>query len=105
MVLKSKMLDNLTKGLDKKIDAALTKTAIAIEGDAKSLCPVDKGILRASISHEVTDNTATVGTNVEYAPHVELGTYKMAAKPYLYPAYAKNKGKITKLLAAELRRL
>lgn len=27
-----------------------------------------------------------IGTNVEYAPHLELGTVKMNAKPYLRPA-------------------
>ena len=29
-----------------------------------------------------------VGTNVEYAPYIEFGTSKMAARPYLKPAIA-----------------
>lgn len=50
---------------------------------------VDTGRLRRSI--EGDDNgkdTAYVGTNVEYAPYVEYGTSRMAARPYLKNALA-----------------
>lgn len=54
---------------------------------AKRLCPVDTGRLRNSITHQqYDDHTEVVGTNVEYAPYVELGTSRMGAKPFLRPA-------------------
>ena len=54
---------------------------------AKRLCPVDTGNLRNSITHQqYDDHTEIIGTNVEYAPFVELGTVKMGARPYLRPA-------------------
>ena len=57
------------------------------ESYAKTLCPVDTGRLRNSITHQRYDeHTEVVGTNVEYAPFVELGTHRMAAKPFLRPA-------------------
>ena len=57
------------------------------ESYAKKLCPVDTGRLRASITHQqYDDHTEVVGTNVEYAPFVELGTHRMAARPFLRPA-------------------
>ena len=57
------------------------------ESYAKMLCPVKTGNLRDSITHEPEgENTEVIGTNVEYAPFVELGTVKMAARPYLRPA-------------------
>jgi HK97 gp10 family phage protein len=57
------------------------------EGYAKAICPVDTGRLRNSITHQQYDETTEViGTNVEYAPFVELGTHKMAERPYLRPA-------------------
>lgn len=54
---------------------------------AKKICPVDTGNLRNSITHQRYDeNTEVVGSNVEYAPYVELGTHKMKARPFLRPA-------------------
>ena len=54
---------------------------------AKRLCPVDTGRLRNSITHARLDkNTEVVGSNVDYAPYVELGTHKMAARAFLRPA-------------------
>jgi HK97 gp10 family phage protein len=51
---------------------------------------VRTGRLRSSISHQLTmedgEVTGYVGTNVEYAPFVELGTRRMRARPFLRPA-------------------
>ena len=47
---------------------ALTKSALLVEATAKKNCPVDTGYLRNSITHEIDGDTATIGTNVEYAP-------------------------------------
>lgn len=45
------------------------------------------GTLRNSITHQQLDeSTEIIGSNVDYAPFVELGTYKMAARPFLRPA-------------------
>lgn len=68
----------------------LETAALKVEGDAILLCPTDTGNLRNSISHEVEENTATIGTNVEYASHVELGTSKQGAQPFLRPALDQN---------------
>lgn len=68
--------------------AALETVGLLAEGYAKKKCPVDTGRLRNSITHTV-DSTALeafIGTNVEYAPHVELGTRHQDAQPFLRPA-------------------
>lgn len=44
---------------------------------------VRTGDLRKSISHAHDNEAAYVGTNIEYAPYVELGTSKMPARPFL----------------------
>ena len=57
------------------------------ETHAKKLCPVNTGRLRASITHQqYDDDTEVIGTNVSYAPYVELGTTRMHARAFLRPA-------------------
>lgn len=55
---------------------ALERCGEQAEGYAKDLCPVDTGQLRNSISHTVDEDEPAVyiGTNVSYAPYVELAT-------------------------------
>lgn len=73
------------------IEAALEAIGLTAEGYAKDECPVDTGRLRNSITHAVEGDAVYIGTNVEYAPYVELGTSRMKARPFLGPA-AENHG-------------
>ena len=72
--------------LQSKAQTALVACGLQAEGYAKMLCPVDTGRLRNSILSETDDTTAYIGTNVEYAAYVEMGTSKTKAQPYLQPA-------------------
>jgi len=84
--------DKIKKKLEKqkKLEEAVERIAYLIEGEAKKICPVDTGRLRASIHVGKIKNSAYyVGTNVHYAPYVEFGTRKMTAQPYLRPAAKK----------------
>ena len=121
-----KSLNDYEDGVDKKIKEALIKCARGVERDAKQNLTasnaVDTGRLRMSLYTDVqgiknneveigTDLSKVgpkkrkkgpgVGTGVEYAPYVEYGTYKMAARPFLRPAYNKNVNKLTQ----ELKRI
>ena len=56
----------------------MDKACLVVESQAKQNCPVDIGILRASITSE-TEVTASeivgrIGSNEEYAPYVHNGT-------------------------------
>ncbi len=95
--------DKVIKSMEDAISKALEASALVVEGAAKNLAPVDTGNLRNSITHEVEKKEARVGTNVEYAPFIELGTVKMAAQPYLNPALEQNKGNIKKIFADALK--
>lgn len=81
----------------------LARRAIAVESEAKlgwnqfppSGPPGQKpavrtGRLRASISWQLGSDDqglfAEIGSNVEYAAYVELGTGRMAARPFLRPS-------------------
>ena len=79
-------LNNVLANLEDTIDkikvcesVAIDRGCQMIENKAKELCPVDDGVLRASITHKVQESsvgtiTGTVGTGVEYAPYVHQGT-------------------------------
>lgn len=81
-------LDEVSVRMAKKLMRAVQAAGIECQATAKQLCPVDTGRLRASIQYAKTDDASCqVGTDVEYAEFVELGTYKMAAQPFLFPAF------------------
>lgn len=78
----------IANAIDRALVAALEKVGLVAEGYAKRACPVDTGRLRNSITHIVDEDgkCAIIGTNVEYAPYVELGTRHQKPQPYLKPA-------------------
>lgn len=99
-------VDN-TREAAKEIKAAiarsLEKIGLTAEGYAKLECPVDTGRLRNSITHQVEgENAVYIGTNVEYAPYVELGTVHQAAQPYLRPAAQEHSDTYRSILKSEL---
>ena len=60
-----------------------------IESEAHRRVPIDEGDLDRSIGRNVREDglQAAVGSDLEYAPFVELGTAHAPAQPWLYPAY------------------
>ena len=95
--------EEIAKAMDKALVAALEEVGLLAERFAKDNLSeprgghksgkdprpnVDTGRLRASITHQVSEEEKAVyvGTNVEYAPYVELGTSRMQGWPYLKPA-------------------
>jgi HK97 gp10 family phage protein len=106
-------LENTFKKINKstadEVEQALINSALMVERSAKIKAPVDTGRLRQSITHNDYDFGSEnphvkVGTNVEYAPSVEFGTSKMAAQPFLRPAYEENKQKILKEIAKAVKK-
>ena len=83
--------DEVLDELDSALEVALEEIGLTAEGFAKKKCPVDTGRLRNSISHASTEDTAYVGTNVEYAVYVEMGTVNTKPQPYLRPAITEHK--------------
>jgi len=81
------------------IRIALVRGALKVELAAKEMCPVDTGRLRGSITTDkryIQKFLVRIGTNVDYAIYVELGTKKMDARPYLLPAFFMFEGEIIK---------
>lgn len=96
--------EQVVDGIDSAIGAALEEIGLLAENYAAKKCPVDTGNLRGSIAHEVDagDNAVYIGTNVEYAPHVELGTSRQKAQPFLRPAASEHGAQYRKVLKKAL---
>lgn len=108
----------------------IDKGLFMIERDAKQLCPVDQGPLRASITKEIDKDKleGRAGTNKEYAPYVCFGTgihaeggkgrktpwvyetkrgwfftHGNVPQPYMRPAYEKNAKQIMAMFKASFK--
>lgn len=101
-----KLTDNseeVKSAMEKAIARGLEEIGLTAEAYAKLKCPVDTGRLRNSISHDVRDKEVYIGTNVEYAPYVEMGTSRTRAQPFLKPAATEHSDEYKKLIETELR--
>lgn len=119
--------------IEKKAIQALIKACMLVEGQAVALAPAKSGALRDNITYKVDEATLIgyVGTNVEYAIYMEFGTGEFAEKgdgrkggwvykapdgkwyftygnkpkPYLRPAFRRNKKRIRAILEDALREI
>lgn len=93
--------DEILEALGEQLGKAMIAIGMTAESNAKQEITkavydtpesksgyVRTGRLRNSITYGVdTEEPAVyIGSNVEYAPYVELGTSKMTARPFLKPA-------------------
>lgn len=95
--------EEVKSAMTSAIARALEKIGLVAEGYAKRLCPVDTGRLRNSITHTDDGEAEYIGTNVEYAPYVELGTSRTRAQPYLKPAVVNHSDEYKKIVEAEMQ--
>lgn len=93
-------IDKIKDAMREQLAVALEKIGMQAEAYAKlelekpkehsdgTVRPnVDTGRLVNSITHAVeNETTVAIGTNVEYAAYVEMGTQKSLPYPYLEPA-------------------
>ena len=100
--LDTTVLDNIMRDLDINTDEAVQSVAYDVEGDAKIKAPVDTGALKNSIHTEKQKSKLYwVADGVNYGVYQELGTYKMAAQPFMGPAVEVVAGR----LAEKFKRL
>ena len=106
----------------KVVNKSSFEIGLVVEGQAKLLAPRKTGLLAASIttqsktdgstpespalasdtiSKPVSDMEVLVGTPIEYGPHMEFGTVKTDAQPFLRPALALARGESLSIIEIE----
>lgn len=100
-------IKKLVETLPDKFAKGMQDACLLVEESAVDNVPVDTGYLKGTITNKVVKNGSNVEgyvfSTAEYAPYVELGTYKMDAKPFLYPALTQNQGAIRKIFSEVLK--
>ena len=102
-----KVMSDMSHTIIAQLELAEARTLETIglkaEKYAKALCPVGTvestgkkgyrgGTLRNSITHKVSNDSVSIGSNVEYAPYVELGTGPNFDPPPEWEKFTTTKG-------------
>lgn len=97
--------DNVFRAINNAEKLALAEMGFLVEAESKLRCTVDTGTLKRSITNVVDDEakSVTIGTNIIYAPYVELGTSMQKAKPFLNPSVEENKDKLKSIVEKHLK--
>lgn len=96
-------IEKALKKIDQDIIDKLQLTGELVSGAAKKNSPVKTGALRNSIDFDVDkkEQAVRIGTNLFYAPWIELGTKFIKPQWYLTRALGENIGKIKAIFAKE----
>jgi len=95
--------NDILNEVDRLASQNLVDAALLVEPTAKRFTPVLTGTARRSITHEpqIPKREVRIGSNIEYFPHIELGTSKMAARAPLRRALVASKVAIKRLFKAK----
>ena len=95
--------DEVLSALERAKKRGLEAIGLTAEGHAKKETPVDTGRLRNSISHTTDGEAAYIGTNVEYAPYVELGSRGRQGKHMLQRAASEHTDEYNRLMEDSMK--
>ena len=95
--------DEVLSALERAKKRGLEAIGLTAEGHAKKETPVDTGRLRNSISHTTDGEAAYIGTNVEYAPYVELGSRGRQGKHMLQRAASEHTDEYKRLMEDSMK--
>jgi len=111
----AEILRGLQKGLERVGRVVEESAARNISSQSAKTPWKSTGQLASSVTHEVSGDTVTIGTNVKYGKYLELGHTQHPGQfvpaigkrlvaldvppyPWLYPAVESNRGKIIDIL-------
>lgn len=119
LVIQEDNTEYILQAIDKALAESMDEIGQAMQLRAQELCPVDTGRLRNSITYRLggggydfpgygaevsaREHAVSVGSNVEYAAYVELGTSRTKAQPFLRPAAEAYSSEYRRIVEEHLR--
>lgn len=116
LIVQEDNTEYVANAIDRALAEALDEIGRAVQHRAQELCPVDTGRLRNSITYSLgggdypfpgmgaaVGKEVTVGSEVEYAAYVELGTSRTRAQPFLRPAVEDYAGEYRRVVEEHMR--
>lgn len=75
--------------IDGKLKRVVLENTATMQSKSQRGAPVDTGYMKSKITQRITDGgmTGIVGSEAPYSEHVEFGTFKQSAKPFMRPAF------------------
>lgn len=108
MAIQAKFTDNskeVLQAFKSQIENGLEAVGITAERYAKNDTPVDSGKLRNSIAHDHDEKSVVIGSDVSYAPIVELlnRPHKVGKAHFLRDAAAQHGDEYKKIVETSLK--
>lgn len=101
--------EQIANEVPKAMEDMVSNVGGVVLTEARNNVPVDTGALKGSLTLEVNKGgdspSAIVGSNLDYAIHVEDGTSRQAPQPFMKPAAKVGKSKMNEIAEAVLKRL
>lgn len=101
-----------SKSIERKMNAAQLKALdnygkhwkSVVQRIIKQKGVYDTGRLHDSMDYQIDTENKTIktGTDVPYAQYNELGTWKMAARPFLVPSLEEANGALVRIISQEV---
>lgn len=105
LIIQENNTEQILSAINVALAVSLEEIGLRAERHAKAETPVDTGRLRNSITHaiDMDEKAVYIGTNVEYAPYVELGTYGHQGKRMLTRAASEHKSEYEGVLRKHMQ--
>ena len=95
-------MQRFDSSMQRQVYRYLHSWASDVKAAAMQNAPVRTGHLRGSIYAKIRDWVAEIGAEATYALFVELGTRRMRAEPYLYPAIQEHLPRLEQIICEAL---
>jgi HK97 gp10 family phage protein len=95
-------MQRFDSAMQRRVHRQLASWAADVKASARKQVPVRTGYLKSTIYANISEWVAEIGAEATYSLFVELGTRRMQAQPYLYPAIREHLPRLERIILEAL---